>query len=390
MPDYRLRIGMKFRQQGRIYSIEQGLPEEHLSVKDLLSGESSARARDDLLAALFEGKLELLGDADESERLTAHLEVARIADLGQLVEDDPLRMEALRRLRYVERVLADASLKWNKEGLAPIIRAVSEDIGDEVPPSWVTLYRWLRDYEAAGRDARSLLPASRSRGNPRSKISGQRLDEYLAEDYEKARVVDGLIDQVIRTRYLSASRPTVSSIHENLQARIIDENRLRAPHDQLPIPHISSLYRRVAALDPYEVARARHGRKCANEKYRANGLGPRPSHPLERVECDHTRLDLLVVDAETRLPLGRPWLTAMLDVYSRMATGIYLSFHPPGYLSVMQCLRHAIKPKGYAKDRYPEIAHDGPAYGLPERLIVDNGKEFHSRHFDDACLQPGS
>jgi hypothetical protein len=104
MPDYRLRIGMKFRQQGRIYSIEQGLPEEHLSVKDILSGESFTRARDDLLAALFEGKLELLGDAGEGERLMAHLEVARIADLAQLVEDDPLRMEALRRLRYVERV----------------------------------------------------------------------------------------------------------------------------------------------------------------------------------------------------------------------------------------------------------------------------------------------
>jgi putative transposase len=284
---------------------------------------------------------------------------------------------------------ADASVKWNKEGLAPVIRALSEDIADEAPPSWVTLYRWLRDYEAAGRDARSLLPASRSRGNHRSKISGKRLDEYVADDYEKARVVDGLIDQVIRTRYLSASRPTVSSIHENLQARVIEENRLRPPHDQLPIPHISSLYRRVAALDPYEVASARHGRKYANEKHRTNGQGPRPAHPLERVECDHTRLDLMVVDAETRLPLGRPWLTVMLDVYSRMATGIYLSFHPPGYLSVMQCLRHAIKPKGYVKARYPEIAHDWPAHGLPERLVVDNGKEFHSRHFDDACLQLG-
>jgi putative transposase len=79
----------------------------------------------------------------------------------------------------------------------------------------------------------------------------------------------------------------------------------------------------------------------------------------------------------------------MLDVYSRMALGIYLSFHPPGYLSVMQCLRHAIKPKGYVKDFYPEIEHDWPASGLPERLVVDNGKEFYSRHFEDACLQLG-
>ena len=97
----------------------------------------------------------------------------------------------------------------------------------------------------------------------------------------------------------------------------------------------------------------------------------------------------MVVDAETRLPLGRPWLTVMLDIYSRMVLGIYLSFHHPGYLSVMQCLRHAIRPKDYLKEVYPAIEHDWPAHGLPELLVTDNGKEFRSRHLDDACLQLG-
>jgi putative transposase len=55
----------------------------------------------------------------------------------------------------------------------------------------------------------------------------------------------------------------------------------------------------------------------------------------------------------------------------------------------MQCLRHAVRPKDYLKEVYPEIEHDWPAYGLPELLITDNGKEFRSRHLDDACLQLG-
>jgi putative transposase len=389
MPDYRLRIGMKFKQQGRIYTIEQALPDGHLSIKDSLSGESLAKPRNELLAALFAGKLELLGDGYQSAMLREHLDSLRISELNQLAKDDPLRIEAVRRSRYVERVAADNSVKRNNAGLTPIIRAVSEQIKDERPPSWITLYRWLRDYEAAGRDVRALVPAIKARGNRRRKISGKGLNEYGAEDYERASAVDDLIDQVIRTRYLSANRPTVSSVCENLQARIIDENRLRSPHDQLPIPHISSLYRRVAALDPYEIASTRYGRRYANEQYRVTQRGPRPAHPLERVECDHTRLDLLVVDTETRLPLGRPWLTAMLDVYSRLIHGIYLSFHPPGYLSVMQCLRHAIKSKGYVREVYPEIKHDWPTYGVPELLVVDNAKEFYSRHFEDACLQLG-
>ena len=72
----------------------------------------------------------------------------------------------------------------------------------------------------------------------------------------------------------------------------------------------------------------------------------------------------MVIDTETRLPLGRPWLTTMINVCTKMITGFYLSFHPPGYLSVMRCLLHAVCPKSYLKTDYPQIRHDWPAYGV--------------------------
>jgi hypothetical protein len=111
MPDYRLRIGMKFRQQSRVYVIEQCLPEDHLGVRDALSNEYSARKRSELMAALFDGKLELLGDDDQSETLEAHLGSVRVTDLSQLDDDDPLRVEAIRRSQYVNHVLSDCSIK---------------------------------------------------------------------------------------------------------------------------------------------------------------------------------------------------------------------------------------------------------------------------------------
>ncbi len=176
----------------------------------------------------------------------------------------------------------------------------------------------------------------------------------------------------------------------SLLVRINEYNRPpRSSDDKLPVPSRNSLYQLVKKLNPYEVDSARHGRKYAKAKYRANQQGPRLGHPLERVECDHTRLDLMIVDTERRLPLGRPWLTAMLDIYSRMVHGIYLSFNAPSYLSVMMCLRHAVSTKDYVRERYPEIKNDWPTYGLPELLVIDNGKEFHSRYFKDACLQLG-
>ena len=104
---------------------------------------------------------------------------------------------------------------------------------------------------------------------------------------------------------------------------------------------------------------------------------------------DHTKLDMLVVDPEMRLPVGRPWMTTAIDKFSKMVIGMYISFSPPSYLSVMQCLRHAIKPKTYVKDVYPRIKHSWDAYGIPELIVVDNGPEFYSTHFEDACLQLG-
>jgi putative transposase len=389
MSNYQLHIGLKYRRQGRIYSIEQALPNDQLGIKDILSGESLAITRGELLIGLFDGKLELIGDLNQNDAIGDRHADLCVIDLNLHAEDDPLRLEVIRRSHYVNRVMGGPPVRWNKEDLEPIIRAVSEEIGDKKPPSWVTLYRWLRYYESADRDVRALAPAIKARGNRRRKVTGKPLKEFSDKDYERARTVDDMIDQVIRTRYLSTNRPTVASIYRNLESRIKDDNDLRSDNDKLPTPHKNSLYQRVKTLDPYEVDCARHGRKYANAKYRANQQGPRPAYPLERVESDHTRLDLMVVDTETRLPLGRPWLTAILDIYTRMVLGIYLSFNPPSYLSVMQCLRHAIRPKVYVRKHYPEIKNDWPAYGLPKLLVVDNGKEFRSRYFEDACLQLG-
>ncbi len=52
------------------------------------------------------------------------------------------------------------------------------------------------------------------------------------------------------------------------------------------------------------------------ERRAATGVRPGPSvtRPLERVELDHTPLDLIVVDEEDRLPIGRPTVTLALDV----------------------------------------------------------------------------
>ena len=110
---------------------------------------------------------------------------------------------------------------------------------------------------------------------------------------------------------------------------------------------------------------------------------------LRRAEIDHTPLNVLVIDEKTFLPLGRPWLTLIVDVAHRVILGYALSFEPPSYLSVMRCLKHAILPKTYLKDRYPDLENDWPCYGLMDSLGLDNGADFHSTGLYDMAARYG-
>ena len=60
---------------------------------------------------------------------------------------------------------------------------------------------------------------------------------------------------------------------------------------------------------------------------------------------DHTKLDIILVDDIHRRPIGRPWITLAMDVFSRVVAGSYVSFDPPGALSTGLCLAHGILPK---------------------------------------------
>jgi hypothetical protein len=78
--------------------------------------------------------------------------------------------------------------------------------------------------------------------------------------------------------------------------------------EKLALPNIAAIYRAIHTLDPNSVAVARYGLRIANQMYDPVLVGPRPTRPLERVEIDHTKLPLFVVDIESRMPIGTPWL----------------------------------------------------------------------------------
>jgi putative transposase len=107
------------------------------------------------------------------------------------------------------------------------------------------------------------------------------------------------------------------------------------------------------------------------------------------VQIDHTEVDVMVVDEQSREPMGRPWITLAVDVLTRMVTGFYLGLEAPSRVSIGLCLLHAVY------DKTVWLAERGidapwPVAGLPETLHSDNGSDFRSRAFERACRNHGT
>ncbi len=393
MAQHRLSRNMHLTLRGREYVIEKRLADKKIRIRDVVTDERKAIPEQELVEAVFEKEAELHGHDRNQDALKARLKKTAVSDIACLSEDDPRRKEFNRRLYYVEAVEAARLEKRTPDTLKPIIKRVAEAIDDKKSPSIPTLLRWLRFYESSGRDARSLVPATRARGNRKRRFLGRRAKKgdlkNNAKANERAVKVSELLDEAIDEVYLKDQRFTVQAVHDALIVKIDDANSFRDADDQLPLPDKSSVYHTVNKLDDYDVVEARYGKKIADEKYRAIGQGPRPTRPLERVECDHTVTDLFVVDPIRMLPIGRACLTWMICVYTKMILGFYISFNPPSYLTVMECLKHAIRPKTYLRRKYPNVRNDWNPYGIPEVLVVDNAREFHGRNLEDACHQLG-
>lgn len=97
------------------------------------------------------------------------------------------------------------------------------------------------------------------------------------------------------------------------------------------------------------------------------------------IQCDHTKLDIRIVDSDGVLLTERPWLTTVVDTFSSCVNGFHLWIKQPGSAEVAIALRHAILPKQYPDDY--ELGKPWEIYGHPfQYFFTDGGKDFRSNH----------
>lgn len=268
---------------------------------------------------------------------------------------DAARWEEARRCLPVIRRLADHPARTRK---------MVEDAAAELACGATRVYDLLDRYIADPR-LTSLLPAQRGP-----------TPGYSRKDPE----IDTLISETIDAFYLTRQQPRL--------ADLVREVARKCRKRSIKPPGRWAIKARLAMRQGQETVRKRRGRKAADDRYRPVIGSLEAGWPLSLIQIDHTLVDVIVVDSETRAPIQRPWLTLAIDVCTRCVAGFHLSLEPPSATSVALCLAHAALGKeNWLAER--DIDAVWPVRGIPERLHLDNAKEFRSEALKRGCEQYG-
>ncbi|MFM0630848.1 hypothetical protein [Paraburkholderia xenovorans] len=107
--------------------------------------------------------------------------------------------------------------------------------------------------------------------------------------------------------------------------------------------------------------------------------------PGEKFHIDATIVDIYLIGQMLRMKvIGRPTLYLVIDDYSRMVVGFYLTFDPPCWVGAMMALTNAISPKvAFCKSLDIDIREEQwPANRLCEVVYSDGGEmsSVHNAH----------
>ncbi|MCM3181174.1 Mu transposase C-terminal domain-containing protein [Cytobacillus horneckiae] len=128
-----------------------------------------------------------------------------------------------------------------------------------------------------------------------------------------------------------------------------------------------------------EVLKARKGEKRFNKDNRAV-LSTSLSEvfgPGSRYQIDATIADVYLVSGVNRnWIIGRPVVYLVMDVFSRMAVGMYVGLEGPSWAGAMMALTNVVTDKkAYCAEYGIEINEvDWPSHHLPEILLADKGE----------------
>ncbi|ULO07049.1 DDE-type integrase/transposase/recombinase [Paenibacillus sp. 19GGS1-52] len=176
-----------------------------------------------------------------------------------------------------------------------------------------------------------------------------------------------ILKDVIENHYLTKQRISISNIEERINRKCDQDGE-----EEISYSTIRNIINRIDDKAKETYRDLRNAKKIYDEV--ARGYANRDAlGPLDIIQIDHTRLDLMVIDEVTGV-VERPWITLGIDVFSRMPWCVYISFEPPSMDIVRKAIQHGV----FVKDN--KVAYgtenDWEAFGIPNIIYVDNGLDF--------------
>ncbi|WP_066098999.1 TnsA endonuclease N-terminal domain-containing protein [Bacillus sp. SJS] len=220
----------------------------------------------------------------------------------------------------------------------------------DIPPR--TIREWLYNYRKADETYQcgyvGLLSKRNKQGNRTRRVQSEVLElmqQYIEADYET------IIQKSAYTVYTAFKE--------------------KCKQEGYSAPSFPTFLVEINSRSIHMQTKKRQGEKAAYETesfyFELKMTTPRHGdRPFEIGHIDHTELDIELICSETGEILGRPWITFMVDAFSRRILAFYLTYDPPSYRSCMMVIRECVRRHNL----------------IPKTVVVDGGKDFHSIYFD--------
>ncbi len=216
-----------------------------------------------------------------------------------------------------------------------------------------SFYRWVGNWRSSekqyGYGYLGLIPKKRNK--------------QVVNQHKLSPQTQKIIDEFIQNDYLNFKQKGKYAAYSALQKACTDRGLIP--------PSYKTFVKNINKVSAYETKLKRQGKRIAyeNESFYWELELTTPRHgdrPFEICHIDHTQLDIELVSSFSKINLGRPWASFIIDAYSRRILAIYLTFDPPSYRSCMMVIRECVR-------RYGRF---------PGNIVVDGGKEFQSVYFE--------
>lgn len=370
MVRFSFRRGLVFLQQTRAFKLIKRLANGKLQFEDK-AGALEAFSESEIHGKWREGEWQI-DEASLSAAANVFYTTAP-RDLASFPKEDQDRAKRCDEyLRRIEQKFKEQGSRFvsTPARLEPLIEEIAKERGDGNSPCAATVTRWWKKFAPTRCVTKFAIDRTRS---------GRQVDV----------VQRSLFDEAVEEIYLTKQKLPGKDVVERLEEKIKRVNSGVETDKCVAVPSAATVYRWLKELYGQVVSAAREGKTLSDRKFRSVTSGLRVKRILERIELDHTALDILVICKLTKMVLGRPWITIAVDRFSRMIVGFYIAFHAPSATSVLQCLRQAVYPKDSILKRFKSVVGPWPARGMATTCAVDNGMDLHAGDVEVAALEMG-